>query len=350
MALITAAVSAVAVLAACGSSGGSDSKTSSSEPEETVTFGTGTITLNLAIPLTAMGLGAFAKAHLNVKFADAPSAATLLATGDADMIFDQAANVPLLNSEGQHTKAIAAVTEDTRAGLVASKSVTSIAQLQAMGTNCTLASLGRGILFAYQNYWVSKYHLKCKISTLSDYTLVPAGIVSGRFTAASELASNVSSLTKTGALRWLINPLAPNYVSSGYGLGYNYVNNAVVAEDSYISQNKETITRFFTVLKQTEAKMQTMSATQIAQAIHDSGVSYYSSQSVAAIAQQLTADGSAASIFVLNSMHLAPITASAWASTMRSLPAEGVAVNPTDPRWNFANGVDNSFAQAVFGS
>jgi hypothetical protein len=351
MTAATAVLAAVVLLAACSSSGGGNSAStgSSKEPEETVTIGAGTITLNLAVPLVGMGLGLFAKSNLDVKFVDGPTAAPLLATGQADIIFDRAANVPLLNNEGQHTKAILAVTEDTRAGLVASKSVTSIAQLQAMGSNCTLASAGSGILFAYQNYWVSKYHLKCKISTLSDYSLVPAGIVSGRYTAAAELVSNVSSLLAAGSLRWVINPLASNYVSSGNSLGYTFVNNAAVAEDSYIASNKSTITRFFAVLKEAEQKMKTMSSTQIAQAIRDSGVTYYSSQSTASIAQQLTGDGAVPNIFVLNSMNLSPISASAWASTMRTLVAEGVDVNPNDPRWDFANGVDNSFAQQAFG-
>jgi NMT1/THI5 like len=350
MTAATAVLSAVVLLAACSSGGNSGSTGSSKEPEETVTIGAGTITLNLAIPLVGMGLGLFTKSHLNVKFVDGPTAAPLLATGQADMIFDRSANVPLLNNEGQHTKAILAVTENTRAGLVASKSVKSIAQLQAMGSNCTLASAGSGILFAYQNYWVSKYHLKCKISTLSDYSLVPAGIESGRYTAAAELVSNVSSLVASGNLNWLINPLASNYVSSGNSLGYTFVNNAVVAEDSYIAGNKSTITRFFAVLKDAEQRMKSMSSAQIAQAIKDSGVSYYSAQTASAIAQQLTGDGAVPNIFVLNSMNLAPISQSAWVSTMRSLVAEGVDVNPNDSRWDFANGVDNSFAQQAFGS
>lgn len=345
-----AALVAVAVLAACGTNASSGGSTSSSdEPEETVTFGTGTITLNLAIPFTAMGLGLFAKAHLNTKFVVSTSAATLLADGQADMVFDQPANVPLMDAEGKKTKAIAAVTENTTAGLAASNSVKSLAQLQAMGDTCNLASLGRGILYAYQNHWVKKYHLKCKIVTLSDYTLVPGGIISGRFTAASELASNVASQVAQGNMHWLINPLASNYFSVGYGLGYNFINNAVVAEDSYISRNKSTIVRFFDVLKQTEDMMKKMSNTQIAEAIHNSGVSYYSSQSVQAIEEQLTANGTAPNVFVLNGMKMSTISNSVWTSTMHSLGAQGVQVNPDDSRWDFANGVDNAFAEQVFG-
>jgi ABC-type nitrate/sulfonate/bicarbonate transport system substrate-binding protein len=351
---LTAAALLVVPLVACSSSPATSQTAASTGaaggPEETVTFGTGTITLNLAVPFTAMGLGLFTKNNLNVQFVTGPTAAPLLAEGTADMIFDRAADVPLLTSEGKPTKAIAADTEDTHAGLVATKSVTSIAQLRAMGTNCTIASEGSGVFEAFQEYWVSKYGLHCKIATLSSYSLAPGGLVSGQYTAAVELASNVSSLVAQGSLDWLINPLSPNYVKGGYGLPYPFVNNAVMASSAYIAHNQQTITRFFEVLKETEARMKKMTNTQIAQAIHDSGVTYYASQSVQAIEEQLTGDGAAPNIFALNNLNLSTISSGVWADTMKSLVAQGVDVNPTDKRWDYSAGVDNTMAQQVFGS
>lgn len=141
---------------------------------------------------------------------------------------------------------------------------------------------------AFQEQWYSKYKLHCKVATLSDYSLAPGGVVSGQYTAAVELASNVSSLVAQGSADWLINPLSPDYLKDGEGLPYPFVNNAVMATAAYISHNKQTITRFFEVLKQTETRMKKMSNRQIAEAIHNSGVTYYSTQSAQAIEEQLT--------------------------------------------------------------
>lgn len=93
-----------------------------------------------------------------------------------------------------------------------------------------------------------------------------------------------------------------------------------------------------------------MTNTQIAQAIHDSGVTYYSSQSVQAIEEQLTGDGAAPNIFALNNIDLSTISSGVWADTMKSLVSQGVDVNPSDKRWDYAAGVDNTMAQQVFGS
>ena len=342
-ALALSAVLAVAISAGCSSSTSSGSaSSSSSEPEASLTWGTGTITMFEAAPFTAMGLGIFKKYNLNVSFTDGPSAPPLLVGGSAQIVADRSADVPLLINEGQSVKAIGALASNVPAGLLASNSVTSMAALAAMGTNCTIASETSGIFIAYQNHWIKKYHLKCQIATIEDYNLAVDGVVSGRYTAAVELLSNAGSVVAGNQAHWLIDPSSKSYVSSGNALPGSFINTALITTSAYLRAHKNVVQRFIEALQQTDTMMKKMSNAAIARAIKASGAPYWSSQSVQAIESQLTGNNAAPNVFALDHIGVNPVSKQLWTDSLQNITQQGIKIDPSDPRFSYAKAVDDS--------
>jgi hypothetical protein len=343
--LVVSVVLSVALSAACSSSNSSGSagaSNSTSEPEASLTWGTGTVTMFEAAPFTAMGLGIFKKYNLNVSFTDGPSAPPLLVSGSAQIVADRSADVPLLIGEGQSVKAIGALASNVPAGLLASNSVKSMAALQAMGSNCTIASETSGIFIAYQNHWIKKYHLKCQIATIEDYNLAVDGVVSGRYTAAVELLSNAGSVVAGNQAHWLIDPASKNYVSSGNALPGSFINTALITTSAYLKAHKNVVQRFIAALQQTDTMMKKMSNLAIARAIKASGAPYWSSQSVQAIESQLTGNNAAPNVFALDHIGVNPVSKQLWTSSLQNITQQGIKIDPSDPRFSYAKAVDDS--------
>ena len=330
--LVAAATATACTAEADGSSGGRD----------TVTWGTGVITMFEAAPFTAMGLGIFAKHGLDVKFAQAPSAPTLLATGKAQILADRSADVPLLINQGKPTKAFGALASNVPAGLLASNDVKTMADLTALGSNCTIAGATSGIFLAYLNYWVGKFGLKCKIATVQDYSLAQSGVVSGRYTAAVELLSNSGAVVGKKQAHWVIDPTAADYKSGGAALPGSFINTALMTTSAYLKDHKDVVKRFVEALQETNTKMKSMSNEDIAKAIKASGVQYWSSQSEEAIVNQLTGSNAAANVFELDRIGVEPISKQLWTESLQNMKQQGVNIDPADPKYSYEQAVDST--------
>jgi ABC-type nitrate/sulfonate/bicarbonate transport system substrate-binding protein len=337
-----AASLALVVALAAGCSGGSSGSRSGSGSEATLTWGTGTVTMFEAAPFVAMGLGIFKKYHLDVQFKVGPSAPPLLVSGAAQIIADRSADVPLLIGEGQSVKALGALAYNVPAGLLASDTVTSMAALQAMGNRCTIAAETSGIFIAYQTHWIQKYHLKCQVDTIQDYSLAVAGVVSGRYTAAVELLSNAGSVVAAKQARWLIDPRSADYQSSGNALPGSFINTALITTSAYLATHKDVAARFLKALQRANTQMQTMSNAAIASAIKASGAPYWASQSVQAIESQLTGNNAAPNVFALDHIGVYPISRQLWTDSLQNIKQQGITIDPSDPRFSYAQAVDDS--------
>lgn len=335
-------------LAACSSSASSPSASSGSGTKYTpanVTWGAGVITMLDSIGFVAMGLGSFRKYNLNVQFVNGPSAPTLLATGKADIIQTRFSDVPLLISQGEPVKTFGTVAVGIPVGLLGSNQVKSLKALQAMGGNCTIGGTESGTFFAYENYLIKKFHLKCKVDTLSNFNLAIDGVASGRYTVAPEYASNAGAVLAAKQAHWLIDPSNPHYAADGYALPYEPISSALVASSAYLKANSGVVKRFVAALQDTEQRMKKMSNEQIAEAIKKSNVTYWQPQSIPAIVEQLTGSGIAKNVFALDKLDLAPMSKKLYNGNLDTSLQQGVNINPKDPRFAYSKAVDNSFIQ-----
>jgi ABC-type nitrate/sulfonate/bicarbonate transport system substrate-binding protein len=334
---------AAALVASCSSSSAdSDGK----DAADSITWGTGTITMFSAAVFAAMGMGTFKDHDLDVTFKTAPAAATLLGTDDAQIIADRSATTPLLIDQGKPTKVLASLASNVPAGLLGSNDVDSLSDLQAMGDKCTIAAATSGIFLAYINYWKDKFGLECKLLTVQDYSLALSGIVAGHYTAAVELLSNAGAALAQKQAHWLIDPTASDYQSSGAALPGSFINTALMTSDSYLKDHKDVLTRFLAAVEEANEKMKTMSNEDIAQAIKDSGASYWSSQTVDQIVAQLTGSGAAPNVFDLDHIGVDPVSEQLWDDSLQNMKAQGVDIDPSDPKFSFSEAVDGSLLSA----
>jgi ABC-type nitrate/sulfonate/bicarbonate transport system substrate-binding protein len=325
-------------LAACSSSSGD----SGSGKNTTLTWGSGVVTMIDAVGFTAMGLKAFDKYHLDVRFTNGPSAPTLLTTGKADIIRTRYTDVPLLINQGKPVKALATVAVGTPVGLLGGNNVKSIEDLAAMGDRCTIAGAATGSFYAYPRWWAKKYGLKCKIVLVSDYGLALTGVVAGRYSAAPELVSNAGAVLADKKAHWLVDPNAPDHETNGDALPFDEISSIFGATSEYLKSHQDVVARFIKALQETETKMKTMTNEQIAQAIKDSGATVWASQSVDQIVNQLTGNGQAKNVFELDGLNIAPLTEELWKSNLEYVPNEGIELDPSDAKFNYRNAVDNT--------
>jgi ABC-type nitrate/sulfonate/bicarbonate transport system substrate-binding protein len=295
-----------------------------------------------AVAFTAMGTGAFDKYNLKVNFVTGDSGPTVLLTGQADILRAGFSTAPLVISQGKSVKAFAVVAVNTPSGLLANNKIKSIQDLAAKGSNCSIVGAASGDFYAYPRYWANKYGLKCKIEIVSNYALALSGVVAGRYDAAPELVSNAGATLAEKKAHWIIDPTKPDYATNGDKVPYDDISSIFMTTTSYLNSHKAIVQRFMQALKDTEAKMKTMSNEQIAQAIKNSGAAYWKPQSVQQIESQLTGSNQAKNVFDLDKLDLQGLSESLYTANLNAAPSEGISINPKDPKFAYSNVVDNT--------
>jgi hypothetical protein len=332
-------------LTACGSDSSSDASGSAGDLPA-LRWSANTININQAIFYAAMGRGSFESAGLDVSFVPAQSNSAALVTGTTDVIVGRLADSLGLLEQGKSVKVLAKNGGSPPLGLLANNDVESLDALAAMGSNCRIATLPTGGVPLAVNHFVEKYGLDCKLSTVADYKLTVDGTIAGNFTATVQTPGTGGAAIGSGKAHWLIDPADPNWEADGNRPPVSIIGSSVATTADYNDDHSEELEIFMGVLQDTETWMKTAPNEEIAQAILDSGVAFWTTQTVEAITDQLTSNGSFKDVFssTLGGEGVDPITAEEWQEQLDNGKYQGVEIDIADPKYSYAEVYDGQFA------
>jgi ABC-type nitrate/sulfonate/bicarbonate transport system substrate-binding protein len=257
-------------LAACGSSSSSPARTSTASPAVTpalrVTIGSPTLIFGAM--WIALEDGLFAKNHVDVKVVAVGSSAAnaMLVGGETDLALTASSVAMALRLQGQPFKIVSMISYyDQRSfALIAAKSVTSIQELAAMGSNCTIATGAPGTgSYGYYATIQKAFGIHCKVSFFSSVPAISADITSGAAQAVVSDPLVAAELAQRG-YNEILNPsdmstsVAMKVAPSRYPL--------IVAGGlaPVLQAKKVAVERFIEALRQSLALMQGLSPAQLA--------------------------------------------------------------------------------------
>jgi ABC-type nitrate/sulfonate/bicarbonate transport system substrate-binding protein len=260
----------VAGVAACGSSsnsstsGSSSGSSSSSAGSTKTTNAPGSLTVDIVSPnanfapvFIAKSEGLFDKQNLNVKIMENTGSNTLplLASGSADITLYAFPNPLIMAAQGKPTTVIANGLRDSGAALMGSKSIASLAALQARGKSCKIATTAPGSqAYGYAVEYTKAAKLKlsgCQIEPASSNDIAMARLSSGQVDAVSLPLPFVMTVIDKTHGHMLISPNAPGYRQS-LGLP-NFVSAEYFGLTSTLQAKKPLIVRFLKAINATNA-------------------------------------------------------------------------------------------------
>jgi ABC-type nitrate/sulfonate/bicarbonate transport system substrate-binding protein len=212
---------ASAALAVVGASLGlsamsADAKGLNTSPSNTITVAVDAPLVNWASVFLAKGDGLFKKYGVNVNILESTGAETLpdIVSGQADITIFSVTSALVLASQGKPVSEIYNFSRDPGSDLIGAKGVTSIAQLQALGSKCVIGSQVTGSQgYGYAKVFIHS-HLglqNCTISPASSTAVTIAQLESGQISAASATPTIYNDVKQAYPASLLVNANDPNF-------------------------------------------------------------------------------------------------------------------------------------------
>lgn len=210
---------------------------------------------NFAPVFVAKSAGIFSKYGLNVNILENTGANTLnlLVSGQADITLYATPNPLLLAAQGQPTTVFMNGLRDSGAALIGNQSITTTAQLKALGDNCHITTTAPGSQaygYAFEYTHIAKLGLQqCKIEAAPSNAVAVARLASGQVQAAVlPLAFAITFVNQVGA-HILISPNVPGYRKS-LGLP-EFISSVYFGLTSTIEAKRPLIIRFIKAINDT---------------------------------------------------------------------------------------------------
>lgn len=291
--------------------------------------------------------GLFAKNHVDVKVVATGSATenALLVGGETDLAMTTTSEVMALRLQGQPVKMISMITYyDQRSfAVVADKSITSIQELAAMGSNCTIGVPAPGSAsYGYFATIQKAFGIGCKETVYSSTPAISADITSGAVQAVVSNPLTAAELAHRGYSE-ILNPsdMSTSVASKIAPFRYPLVVAAGLAP--VLKAKKVAVERFIEALRQGLALMQGLSAGQLA-AITARAAAAFADTPVA----QLTSIYGLVKLEVPTGASAGSIASSGWKNLLNGLIATRQAgITLSNPVLSYASSVDMSYFNAT---
>jgi molybdate-binding protein len=206
-----AALTAMAAgLAACGSGADAGSGTAGGT-DPTLKIAIGSNALNYLPYWVAEADGLFAKHHVKVDVVNANALAVapaLLTSNQIDLLISASGQSVAVAATGRPVSIVANLYDYSPRGgaLVAGSKVTSLKQLQDMGSKCTLVTTAKGTgTYAAAQQYMRAYNIHCKVSALATNALTVTTITSGQADVGTFTAADGAAVVAKGG-HYLQNP------------------------------------------------------------------------------------------------------------------------------------------------
>jgi len=257
-------------IAACGSARSSPVGGSTAAPAVipvlNVTIGSPTLTFGAMY--IALEDRLFAKNHVDVNVVSNAAVATqgaLLVGGQADLSVTASSSGLALRLQGQPFKIVSTITYyDQRSfAVVADKGITSIQELAAKGSNCSIGAAAPGTAgYGYLVTIQKAFGVDCKVSIFSTTPAVEAGITSGGVQAVVT-APLVGAVLAQRGYNEILNPSTMTKSVARKVAPYSYPFAVVGGLAPDLKAKKVAVERFIEALRQALALMQGLSAAQL---------------------------------------------------------------------------------------
>lgn len=272
-----AAFMATLLVAACG---GSSSPAASSSPSPAASSSSGPVApLNIVIGSATVSYGSvfvalannlFAKNGVHVNVVDYTGVATgaqQLVAGQIDLsgVVNQALSIA---EQGKQTSIISDIANLSGRGyaFLGRPGITSMSQLQSMGTNCTIISLVSGTpLYAYTQKVMKAYNLHCRLITTSAANLSATTVESGGADAGTVVPIDGTTAQANGKGNLLLNPTKMSDADAAKIFPIVYPILTWVGLKDNLQAKRESVIRFERALRQASALMAKTSPDQLAQ-------------------------------------------------------------------------------------
>lgn len=342
---------ATAVLAVVGCS-------SSNQP--TSTGSNSTPTLKIAIGAPSVGFGAvwialdqnlFAKNGVNVKvvtYTGVQVLPSLLTSGNADLVMNTNSAFFSLMLAGQPAQVIFNLQNYSwKYGTVMAKpQIKSIADLQALGNKCRLATSAPGTgTYGWMLEFEQAYNLHCTYVDTPTLPAETAAVTGGSADAAVTLLATAQSAASHGLANIIFDPSKETAAVGQKIIADSFPSVGILGLKSNLEAKKAAVTSFVKALQQADAIIQKSTPSQLAQMTIASAPSAWGSQTPAAVAAgwsilQVTSPGTPPGFIPESSWSDALKVQSGWGLT--SIDFQGSALS-------YSNAVNMSFYQAAAG-
>lgn len=269
MALLVSALALPAFLLAvpAGISGATQKSHQSAKAIKPVPLnvGVGSVNLSYGPFWVAMAKGFFKKDGVTVNIVSyntAANTANMIASGEVDVQLFSPALGFLLMKQGigvQYVYNMSSFTSSTNA-IISSKSITSVSQLQAMGTNCRFASTATASIPYVSAISYSRLEgLKCQLVQLPTVPAEVSAVVSGSSQLASVPYTSALVAANAGQVNFLVDPLHMQKTVAKKLVSAPYPVFVVLGQTSLLKQHRVAVTRFVKALRQAAAAMAKLS-------------------------------------------------------------------------------------------
>jgi NitT/TauT family transport system substrate-binding protein len=331
-------------LAACSSSGGSNSgatgSTASGQSEPTITIALAATGSPFSPVYVAQALGYFTKQGVNVNVINnaASTGVALMASGKADLMAIGPGPVFSLNQQGKHTAIIYNIYSGGAGAveIAANSKATSLADLsgERVGT-LGIGGSSYGYAAVYSQYVATHGGKPFNIVSYGTQSLLISALLTGQISAAVDSASWFASEISGNKASLLVNTLSPGWAST-YNIPAGVSDGAIFGLSSDLSAKQGAIVKFLKAVVQGAQYVNSHTPAQTAATMKK--LSAFSTETLA----EVTADVTDNQHFV--GVDQGKINSSTWAQQLKIYALWGMkGVNVTESEFPYSQLVNMTY-------
>lgn len=315
-------------------------------------------TLNIAIGAPSVGFAAvwialdkklFPKngVHVNVvTYTGVQVLPSLLTSGRADLVMNTDSAFFSLMLAGEPAQVIFNL-EDYNwqyGTVIARPQIKSIADLQALGSSCRLATSAPGTgTYGWMLEFQKAYKLHCTYIDTPTLAAETAAVTGGSADAAVTLLATAQSVASAGLANIIFDPSKEAAATGKRIIAESFPSVGILGLKSNLKAKKKAVTDFVKALRQADAIIQKSTPSELAKMTIASAPSAWGSQTTAAVAAgwsilHVTSPGTTAGF----------ISAASWSQALKVLSGWGLtSINLKSPALSYRNAINMSFFQAA---